>query len=136
MEVVPALGRRKPSTGEWGEARLDVATRDSENGAIIYVDWSVTCEHNNDTNADMPGPASDGLAATQAVDKKKARDPPHGGELVPAVLESNGRPADELISRSHGQDLPDTERSAIVADWRQIQRRLAGGYAEMVLSAG
>ena len=54
------------------------------------------------------------------------------------VLESNGRPADELISlvRSYGRDLPDTERSTVTADtWRQIQRCLATSNAEMVLSA-
>ena len=103
------------------------------------MDWSVTCEHSNDATRRQARARTDGLAAAHAVDKKKARYPQHGREQVPAVFEGNGRPADVLISlvRAHGRDLPDTGRSAIVADtWRQIQRRLATGNAEMVLNAG
>ena len=72
------------------------------------------------------------------VDKKRARYPPAGGELVPAVLESGGRPADELVAfvRSYGRDLPDAERSTVIAEaWRQVSRTLAVGNAEMILSA-
>ena len=61
-----------------------------------------------------------------------------GGELIPAVLESGGRPADELVAfvRSYGRDLHEADWSAVIATtWRKIQRCLAFGNAEMLLSA-
>ena len=69
---------------------------------------------------------------------KRVRYPPAGGELVPAVIESNGRPSDELVSfvRSYGQGLPQGERVELLArTWRGISRTLQFGNAEMVLSA-
>ena len=45
---------------------------------------------------------------------------------------------DELVAfvRSYGRDLPEAERSAVIATtWRKIQRCLAFGNAEMLLSA-
>ena len=121
-----------------GEARPDVATRDPPTAAAIYVDWSVTCEHSDNAPRRQARARTDGLAAAQAVDKKRARYPPAGGELIPAVLESGGRPADELVAfvRSYGRDLPEVERSSLIATaWRQFQRCLATGNAEMLLSA-
>ena len=82
---------------------------------------------------------NDGVVVSQAVYKKHERYPPSGGELVPAVLESGGRPCDELVSfvRSYGQGLAPADRSlAISTAWRQISRTLAVGNAEMLLSAG
>ena len=93
----------------------------------------MTCEYSSDATRRQARASADGKAASQAVDKKRARYPPRGGELIPAVLESGARPADELAAmvRSHGRDLPATERSAAIADtWRQMQRRLATGNAE------
>ena len=36
----------------------------------------------------------DGLAASEQVDEKRKRYPPHGGELAPLVFETGGRPSD------------------------------------------
>ena len=135
---VPAWDRQNPDTGAWEEAVLDVATRDPVTNALVYLDWSVTCEHSNNDARRQARARTDGVAAAQAVDRKRARYPPAGGELIPAVLESGGRPADELVAfvRSYGWDLPDADRSAVIsATWRKIQRCLAFGNAEMLLSA-
>ena len=124
--------------GRLQEARLDVATRDPATAAVVYVDWSVTCESSLNAARRQAWSHTDGLAAAQMVDKKRARYPPAGGELIPAVLESGGRPADELVAfvRSYGRDLPDADRSAVISTtWRKIQRCLAFGNAEMLLSA-
>ena len=115
-----------------------MATRDPSTAAAIYVDWSVTCEHSDNAPRRQARARTDGLAAAQAVDKKRARYPPAGGELIPAVLESGGRPADELVAfvRPCGRDLPEVERSSrIAAAWRQLQLCLASGSAEMLPSA-
>ena len=130
---------RAPQTGVLEEARLDVATRDPASNLPNYVDWSVTCEHSEYAPRRQARSHTDGLAAAQAVDEKRSRYPPAGGELVPAVLESGGRPADELVAfiRSYGRGLPEAERSAAIGGaWRQLQRRFLAGNAEMFLSAG
>ena len=137
-KLVPAWDRVDTATGELEEARLDVATRDAATGQPIYVAWSVTCAHSDNVERRWARSNNDGLAASQAVGVKRNRYPPSGGELVPAVLESGGRPADELVSfvRSYGQDLPEAERSVVIATaWRRIQRTLVVGNAEMILSA-
>ena len=115
-----------------------MATRDPATNAPIYVDWSVICEHSDNNARRQARARTDGVAAAQAVDRKRARYPPAGGELIPAVLESGGRPADELVAfvRSYGQGLPEAERSGVISTtWRKIQRCLAFGNAEMLLSA-
>ena len=115
-----------------------MATRDPVTTALVYVEWSVTCEHSDNNARRQARARTDGAAAAQAVDKKRARYPPTGGELIPAVLETGGRPADELVAfvRSYGRDLPDAERSGVISStWRKIQRCLALGNAEMLLSA-
>ena len=135
---VPAWDRTDPNTGELEQARLDVATRDAATGQLIYVDWSVTCEHSTYLPRRRARSNKDGLAASQAVDEKRTRYPPHGGNLVPAVLESGGRPSDELVAfvRTYGHGLPDADRSKVISStWRQISRVLQCGNAEMVLSA-
>ena len=136
---MPAWDRTDPTTGELEQARLDVATRDAATGRTIYVDWSVTCEHSVNDPRRQARSNKDGLAATQAVAKKHDRYPPAGGELIPAVLESGGRPSDELVSfvRTYGRGLGPVERSAVISTaWRNISRTLAVGNAEMLLSAG
>ena len=57
---------------------------------------------------------------------------------MPAVLESNGRPSDELVTfvKSYGDGLSLSERSEVIAKtWRGISRTLQFGNAEMVMSA-
>ena len=125
-------GRREYGGG-W-----DLSTNDPATGRHVYVDWSITCVHS--TYAPRRGARADrdGLAAAQAVDKKRERYPPHGGELVPLVFETGGRPSDEAASfvRSYGADLEDGERSELPGGlWRQISRTLQRGNAEMLLSA-
>ena len=130
--------RVNPRTGEVELARLDVATRDAATAQPIYVDWSVTCEHTTYQPRRRARANKDGLAAAEAVDKKRSSYPPEGGEMIPAVLESGGRPADELVAlvRSYGQDLDAGGRATVIATaWRQMHRTLVVGNAEMVLSA-
>ena len=121
-----AWDRVDPNTGELEEARLDVATRDNVNGRPVYVDWSVTCEHSEYEPRRRARCNKDGLAATNMVDEKRDRYPPEGGELVPMVFETNGRPSDEAVAfvRAYGHGLPLADR-----------RTLHAGNAEMVVSA-
>jgi hypothetical protein len=135
---VPAWDRVDPRTGVLEEARLDVATRDAVNGRPIYVDWSVTCEHSEYQPRRHARSNKDGLAAANMVDDKRDRYPPRGGELVPMVFETNGRPSDEAVAfvRSYGHGLSQADRAEVVGTaWRQISRTLQIGNAEMVLSA-
>ena len=137
-QAVPAWDRRHPRTGELQRAVLDLSTNDPANGRHVYVDWSITCVHS--TYAPRRGARADrdGLAAAQMVEQKRERYPPHGGELVPLVFETGGRPSDEAASfvRSYGADLDDGDRSELLGGlWRQISRTLQRGNAEMLLSA-
>ena len=120
------------------QAVLDLSTCDPATGRQIFVDWCITCVHS--TYAPRRGARADrdGLAAAQAVDGKRDRYPPHGGELVPLVFETGGRPSDEAASfvRSYGAALDDGERSELLSGlWRQISRTIQRGSAEMLLSA-
>lgn len=135
---VPAWDRTDPAIGVVEEARLDVATRDPATAQPVFVDFSVTCEHSDYVPRRRAKSNKDGLAASQAVDKKRLRYPPSGGELVPALVETGGRTSDELLAfaRSYGSNLPASERSGVISSfWRQMSRVLAIGNAEMVLSA-
>ena len=72
------------------------------------------------------------------VYEKRARYPPRGGDLVPMVFETNGRPSDEAVAfvRAYGHGLPLADRAETVGTaWRQISRILQVGNAEMVPSA-
>ena len=72
------------------------------------------------------------------VSVKRARYPPGGGELVPLVFETGGRPSDEAVAflRTYGHGLEDAERAeALGGLWRRLSRKLQFGTAEMVLSA-
>ena len=135
---VPPWDRVNPRNGEIEEAKLDVATRDAVTQRPIYVDWSVTCEHSTYEPRRVGRVNNDGVAASQQVDEKRDRYPPHGGELVPMVFETGGRPSDEALSfvRCYGHGLETAERSAVISrTWRQISRTLQNGNAEMILSA-
>ena len=57
---------------------------------------------------------------------------------MPAVLESGGRPCDELVTlvKSYGKGLSLSDRSEVIGGmWCDISRTLQLGNAEMVLSA-
>ena len=135
---VPAWDQVNPVTGDLEEARLDIATCDPADGRAIYLDWSITCEHSTYAPRRSARSNKDGLAAAHMVDTKRARYPPHGGELVPLVFESGGRASDEAIAfiRSYATGLEATERAEVLsAMWRRASRVLQFGTADMVLSA-
>ena len=72
------------------------------------------------------------------VDEKRRRYPPEGGELVPMVFESNGRPSDEATAfvRAYGHGLPKAERGEGVSTfWRRMSRHSQTGNAEIIISA-
>ena len=81
----------------------------------------------------------DGVAAEDAVRAKRRRYPPEGGELVPLVFETGGRPAAETVTyvRSLGASVGDpVERSMLTrALWQHYACTLQSGNAEMLLSA-
>jgi hypothetical protein len=135
---VVAWDRTNPNTGLWEEARLDVATRDNVTGRAVYVDWVIACEHTINEPRRQARSNADGLAASNAVNDKRIRYPPHGGELVPMAFESGGRPSDEAVSfvRAYGHQLPPAEQSEVVSRaWRQISRVLQFGNAECLRSS-
>ena len=99
---VPAWDRIHPSTGLLEQARLDVATRDAVHGRPIFVDTTVTCAHSGYLPCQRARAGRDGLAASNAVDKKRERYPPAGGELVPVAFEAGGRPADTTVAFVRG----------------------------------
>jgi hypothetical protein len=73
-----------------------------------------------------------------AVNKKRARYPPSGGDLVPMAWEDGGRPAEETLAyvRSWGHGFPQGERSEVVRyGLQQLSTLLQVGNAEMILSA-
>ena len=135
---VPAWDRVNPSTGVVEEAVLDIATRDAVLGNPFFADWSVTCEYSINEPRRAARARNDGVAAAQEVAVKRARYPPSGGELVPLVFESGGRPSDEALAfmRCYGYDLSEAERAEVLGDlWRRLSRTLHDGTADMVLSA-
>ena len=135
---VEAWDRVNPNTGELEQAKLDVATWDAVSGRQIYVDVSVTCPHSSYGPRQRARSNKDGLAACNRVQEKRDRYPPHGGELVPLVFETGGRPADETVAfiQAYGQNLEKKERSEIIAQtWQQYSTLLAIGNAEMILCA-
>ena len=80
----------------------------------------------------------DGLAAMTAVNAKRVRYPPSGGDLVPMAFEDGGRPAEETVAyvRSWGYGLPLGERSEVIRyGWQQLSTRLQLGNAEMIFSS-
>ena len=126
-----AWDRRNPRTGALQEARFDVATRDAASGRKIFVDACVTCAHSGYGPRQQARAGRDGVAAADAVQGKRLRYPPSGGDLVPLVFEAGGRPADETVAfvRSWGLELSPAERSLM------IRHTYQAGNAEMVLSA-
>ena len=135
---VAAWDRINPRTGALEEARLDVATRDAVHGRPIYVDTTVTCAQSDNVPRQRARSNRDGLAASTAVDVKRARYPPSGGELVPVAFENGGRPAETTVAyvRSWGAAFEGTERSEVLRfAWQQLSLLLQAGNAELVLSA-
>ncbi len=120
------------------EAKLDVATRDAVTGRKIFIDTTVTCAHSGYEPRQRARSNKDGLAASQAVDKKRERYPPSGGELVPAAFEAGGRPAEEMVAyvRTWGHGLEPAERTQVIRyAWQQYSTLLQVGNAEMILGA-
>jgi len=135
---VTAWDRVNPRTGALEEAVLDIATRDNATGRAIKIDYTVTCAHSGYEPAQRARSNKDGLAASNAVDGKRARYPPGGGELVPLAFEAGGRPAEETVAfvRSWGHGLEPAERSEVIRyAWQQFSTTLQTGNAEMILSA-
>ena len=98
----------------------------------------MTCEHSDCDPRRRARSNKYGLAAANRVGEKRARYPPHGGELVPMVFEINGRASDGAVAfvRGYGHGLPYAMRAeAICAAWRRIGRTLQVGNAEMFLNA-
>ena len=80
----------------------------------------------------------DGVAAEQRANEKRCRYPPAGGELVPLVFESGGRPCDAAATfvRGYAHGLDAVERADVLAKfWRRLSRTLQAGNADTVLSA-
>ena len=92
--MVTAWHRTNPRTGEWEEAKLDVATRDAVTGTAVYLDVSIACAHSDDQSRQRARSGRDGLAAQSREDDKRGRYPPRGGDLVPVVFETGGLPGD------------------------------------------
>ena len=137
-QKVSAWDRVNPRTGALEEAKLDVATRDSASGRPVYVDVTVTCAHSGNAPRQRARSNKDGLAASNAVDDKRERYPPAGGELVPLAFEAGGRPADETVAfvRSWGHGLAPAERTEVIRyAWQQFSTIMQTGNAEMLLSA-
>ena len=135
---VAAWDRVHPETGVLEEAVLDVATRDNATGRAIKIDYTVTCAHSGYEPAQRARSNRDGLAAANAVDAKRTRYPPKGGELVPLAFEAGGRPAEETVAfvRSWGHGLDPAERAEVIrCAWQQFSTTLQAGNAEMILSA-
>ena len=135
---VVAWDRVNPRTGEMEEARLDYATRDAITGQPIFVDATVTCAFSGYAPCQRARARKDGLAAVSAVNGKRRRYPPSGGDLVPLAFEDGGRPADETVAyvRTWGHGLAPGERSEVIRyGWQQLSNRLQIGNAEMILSS-
>ena len=127
-----------PRTGLLEEARLDVATRDAVTGQTVFLDTSVTCAHSGTAPRQQARSNKDGLAATNAEDAKRERYPPEGGQLIPVVFETGGRPGDATVAyvRSWGHDIATAERTGVIRYGRQqLSTRLHFGSAEAILAA-
>ena len=88
--------------------------------------------------AELPDPIQMGSPPPSRSPSSGRGAPPQGGELVPLVFESGGRPSDEAVAffRSYGHGLPMGERSEVLGTlWRRLSRTLHMGTADMVLSA-
>ena len=135
---VVAWDRVNPRTGLLEEARLDVATRDALTGRLVFVDVTVTCAYSGYEPRQRARARKDGLAVVTAVNGKRRRYPPSGGELIPMAWEDGGRPAEETVTyvRSWAHSFPPGERSEVIRyAWQQLSCLLQTGNAEMILSA-
>ena len=137
-QLVTAWHRTNPRTGEWEEAKLDVATRDAVTGAAVYLDVSIACAHSDDQSRQRARSGRDGLAAQSREDDKRRRYPPHGGDLVPVVFETGGRPGDAAVAyvRSLAHGLEGAARTEVLRyAWQQLSCLLQVGNAEALLAA-
>ena len=135
---VVAWDRVHPRTGQLEEARLDFATRDAVTKQSVFVDATVTCAYSGYAPCQRARANKDGLAVMTAVNSKRARYPPSGGDLVPMAWEDGGRPAEETVAyvRSWGFGLDPGERSEVIRyGWQRLSSRLQVGNAEMILSS-
>ena len=135
---VVAWDRINPRTGQLEEARLDFATRDALTGRSVFADVTVTCAYSGYEPCQRARARKDGLAAVNAVAKKRDRYPPSGGELIPLAWEDGGRPAEETVTyvRSWGHGFPPGERTMVIRyAWQQLSCLLQVGNAEMIMSA-
>ena len=124
---VVAWDRVNSRTGVLLEAQLDIATRDAVTGQLIFVDTTVTCAFSGYEPCQRARGSKDGLAAMTAVNAKRVRYPPSGGDLVPMAFEDGGRPAEETVAyvRSWGYGLRLGERSEVIwYGWQQLSTRL------------
>ena len=115
-----------------------VIPKNAVSGRKIFVDVTVTCAHSEYQPRQRARANKDGLAAATAVQGKRSRYPPSGGELVPLAFEDGGRPAEETVSfvRSWGLGLDPGQRSEVIRHaWQQYNTILQAGNAEMILSA-
>ena len=98
----------------------------------------MTCAHSGYAPCQRARANKDGLAASNAVDNKRARYPPSGGELVPLAFEAGGRPADTTLAfvRGWGAACEGAERSEMIRyAWQQCSVLLQAGNADIILSA-
>ena len=99
---------------------------------------TTTCAYNGYAPCQRARANKDGLAAVNAVNHKRARYPPSGGDLVPLAWEDGGRPAEETVAfvRTWGYGLPPGERSEVIRfAWQQLSALLQIGNAEIILSS-
>ena len=119
-------------------AKLDVATRDAVTGNVVFLDASVTCAHSDEQSRQRARSGRDGLAAQTREDRKRQRYPPHGGELIPLVFETGGRPGDAAVAyvRSLAHGLEGAGRTEVLRyAWQQLSCLLQVGNAEALLAA-
>ena len=70
---VPASDRVDLHTGSLEEARLDFAICDPADGRPVFIDWSAIYERSIYAPRKSARSNTDGLAASQMVDAKRAR---------------------------------------------------------------
>ena len=137
-QLVTAWNRTNPRTGELEKAKLDVATRDAVTGNVVYLDTSITCAYSDDQSRQRARSGRDGLAAQNREDAKRRRYPPHGGDLVPVVFETGGRPGDATVAyvRSLAHGMEGAARTEVLRyAWQQLSCLLQVGNAEALLAS-
>ena len=142
---VPAWDRANPYSGEWEEARLDVATADVNTGQPLYVDVVVKTAFSVDAATLRRRARRDGCAASDAAAGKRRRYANAGAQLVPFALEAGGRASDEaaafvrlcgsVYTETHKNDDGEPAPSPTGRLWQELSTILQLGNAELLLSA-